>query len=88
MTRADRDSSCVADHIEYIARRVGVQHVALGSDYDGWLPAIPSDQRDCRDAWNIARKLLERGWSTDDVAAVCSGNLRRLVESRVGRTSS
>jgi membrane dipeptidase len=77
------DSSCVADHIEYIARRVGVAHVALGSDYDGWLPAIPSDQRDCRDAWNIARILLERGWSAADVGAVCAGNVRRLVDGSV-----
>lgn len=75
------DSSCVADHIEYIAERIGIEHVALGSDYDGWLPAIPSDQRDCRDAWKIVEKLIERGWSFDDLARVCFGNVRRVIES-------
>jgi membrane dipeptidase len=64
------DSSVVAEHARYIADRVGVRHVAIGSDYDGWLPKICSDMRDCRDIDKMYRHLTERGFSDDDLDAI------------------
>lgn len=75
------DSTCVVDHIDYIAKRVGIRHVATGSDYDGWLYAIPSDHRDCRDSVKITAELLRRGYTEDEVRGVLSGNARRVFES-------
>jgi membrane dipeptidase len=74
-------SEAIVNHIEYIAARVGVQHVAIGTDYDGWMPAIPYDQRDCRDISQVTRGLLRRGFSQDDVAAISHGNALRCLKA-------
>ncbi len=72
-------SAAVADHIEYVADRVGLEHVAIGSDYDGWIPSIPSDQRDCRDIDQVFSELERRGWETDDLVALRSGNALEVL---------
>lgn len=69
----------VADHLEHIADRVGSRHVAIGSDYDGWLPAIPSDMRDCRDVTRLGEILRERGWHDDALDDLYYGNALRLL---------
>lgn len=69
----------IADHIDYIVRRVGVDHVGFGSDYDGWLAAIPSDQRDCRDSHKLTDILLERGYSSHDIYKMYRGNTLRAL---------
>ncbi|TVQ95590.1 MAG: hypothetical protein EA398_17585 [Deltaproteobacteria bacterium] len=73
------DSRCVADHIEDIAENVGVHHVAIGTDLDGWLPAIPSDMRDCTDTVLVTAHLLHRGWTEHDVALVLRHNAVRVL---------
>ena len=77
--RLRSDSRCIADHIERVVSLVGVRHVALGSDYDGWVPSIPIDQRDCRDLWRIVAILLERGWSREDLDRLLSRNAREVL---------
>lgn len=72
-------SDRVVDHIEYVIDRVGIRHVAIGSDYDGWLPSIPSDQRDCRDIGIVATKLRERGYADADVVRIFSTNALELL---------
>lgn len=69
------------DHLEYIAERVGVDHVGIGSDYDGWLPAILSDHRDCRDISRVSDGLRRRGWSEENIAKVAQGNALRVFEA-------
>ncbi len=76
------DTSCILDHIEYIADRVGVEHAALGSDFDGWMATIPSDMRDCRDIINVPKGLEARGWASEDIEAVCRGNALRVLSRR------
>ncbi|MFT6398152.1 MAG: membrane dipeptidase [Bradymonadia bacterium] len=71
-------STSAADHIEYILELVGDRHVCTGSDYDGWLPRILADHRDCRDLVNVTAELLRRGRSRDCVAGVLSGNTTRV----------
>ena len=72
------DSSVIVDHIEYLVGRVGVGHIAIGTDYDGMIP-IPVDQRDCRDLVRVTALLLARGMSEADVGAILSGNARRAL---------
>jgi membrane dipeptidase len=72
-------SSHVVDHIEYVIARVGIRHVAIGSDYDGWLPAIPNDQRDCRDIHVVSEELIRRGHSEQDVTRIMSINAREIL---------
>jgi len=73
------DTRLVVDHIEYVADRVGVDHVAVGSDYDGWIPTIPSDQRDCRDIGRVPEVLEDRGWERDAIEAVMGRNAREVL---------
>lgn len=77
-----RGTDAVVDHIEYIIDRVGIRHVALGSDYDGWLPRIPNDQRDCRDIHLVAQELSRRGHPPADIARVTSENALELLARR------
>ncbi|MFU8803844.1 MAG: dipeptidase, partial [Bradymonadaceae bacterium] len=67
------------DHLDHIVGRVGVDHVGLGSDYDGWLPSILSDHRDCRDIVRVFDGLRARGYSEADVAKIAGGNARRVI---------
>lgn len=78
------DSRIVVDHMEYVADRVGVEHVAVGSDYDGWIPTIPSDQRDCRDIDRVEAVLRDRGWPADDIEAVMGGNAMEVLSGARG----
>lgn len=72
-------SAAVADHIEYVADRVGLEHVAIGSDYDGWIPSIPSDQRDCRDIDQVFDELQSRGWYRDEIDAIKRDNALEVL---------
>ena len=78
-----RSSQCVIDHVEYIAHRVGVGHVSLGTDLDGWMVSIPNDMRDCRDIDVIPKALAQRGFSPKEIDQVCFGNALRVL----GRSS-
>ncbi|MCB9521454.1 MAG: membrane dipeptidase [Myxococcales bacterium] len=79
--RRDATSEAVADHIDYIVQRVGVRHVCTGSDYDGWLPAILADHRDCRDITRVTAALLRRGYTDDDIAAILRDNTLRVIRA-------
>lgn len=75
------DTTVVLDHLDYVVQRVGVEHVALGSDYDGWLPSIPSDHRDCRDTVRVTEGLRRRGYSDEEIALVLRGNVTRVFQA-------
>ncbi|MDX1420414.1 MAG: dipeptidase, partial [Rubricoccaceae bacterium] len=74
------------DHIEHIAAVAGVDHVGLGSDFDG-VPALPEGLEDVTRLPWITHGLLARGWAEEDVRKVLGGNLlRALAEAeRVAR---
>ena len=67
------------DHIEYIINLVGVDYVAIGSDYDG-LDSLPYEMNDCRDHIIIAEKLESRNYSHKDVEKVMGLNLLRVID--------
>ncbi len=68
------------DHIEHIARVAGVDHVGLGSDFDG-IPAAPDGMEDILAMPRIVQGLLDRGWSEEDIRKVLGGNMLRVMEA-------
>jgi membrane dipeptidase len=72
------DVSDVADHIEHVIELVGIDHVGLGSDFDGAGPSMPTGLRDVSGFPNLVGELLDRGYSEDDIEKVCGGNLLRV----------
>lgn len=69
--------SMLVDHIEHIAKVAGVDHVGLGSDFDG-VPNLPEGMNDVADLPVITYELLRRGHSDADVLKILGGNLMRV----------
>ena len=70
--------SVLADHVEYIRSKAGIDHVGLGSDYDG-ISALPEDMGDVTGYPRLLAELARRGWSRDDLAKVAGENLLRVM---------
>jgi len=70
----------VADHIEHIARIAGVDHVGIGSDYDGVDNDLPKGLQDVSTYPALLAELVRRGWSDADIAKVSGGNVLRVME--------
>jgi membrane dipeptidase len=68
----------VADHVEHIARVAGVDHVGIGSDFDG-IPSTPVGLEDASRYPALTEELLRRGWSEPDVLKVLGGNAMRVL---------
>jgi membrane dipeptidase len=66
------------DHIDHIARVAGVDHVGLGSDFDG-VSALPLGMEDVTRLPRIAQALLDRGYSESDVKKMLGGNMLRVM---------
>jgi membrane dipeptidase len=66
------------DHIDHIAKVAGIDHVGLGSDFDGVSGAIPTGIDSAADLPRITQALLDRGYSADDIHKVLGGNLLRV----------
>ena len=75
------------DHIDYIAKIAGVDHVGLGSDFDGVSGATPQGIDSAADLPKITQALVERGYSAGDIHKILGGNLLRVFGQveRVGR---
>ena len=70
--------SVLIDHIDHIAKVAGVDHVGLGSDFDG-VSALPMGMEDVTRLPRIAQALLDRGYSDDDVKKMLGGNMLRVM---------
>lgn len=71
------DVSGVVDHIEHIAKVAGIDHVGLGSDYDG-VPLLPTGLEDVSKFPNVTTELKKRGYSDTDVRKILGENLMRV----------
>lgn len=80
--------SMLVDHIDHIAKVAGVDHVGIGSDFDG-VPNLPEGINDVADLPNITYELLRRGYSERDVLKILGGNFMRAFAEveRVARAS-
>jgi membrane dipeptidase len=68
----------VLDHIEHIAKVAGVDHVGLGSDFDG-IETCPIQLEDVSTYPRITQGLLDRGWREEDIRKVLGANLLRVM---------
>jgi membrane dipeptidase len=66
------------DHIDHIAKVAGVDHVGLGSDFDGVSGATPQGMDSAADLPKITQALLDRGYSAEDIHKILGGNLLRV----------
>lgn len=71
----------VADHIEHIAKVAGVDHVGIGSDFDGVGGQLPEGLADVSTYPALLAELMRRGWSDADLAKLAGGNLLRVMEA-------
>jgi len=70
----------VARHIEYIAGKIGVEKVGIGSDFFG-VPTTPTGLEDVARFPHLLAEMLRRGWSEDAVAGLAGGNFIRTFRA-------
>ncbi len=73
----DTPVSLIADHARYVADRIGVDHVALGSDYDG--ATIPAPLGDVAGTPKLLDALADAGFTESELAALAWDNWRRVL---------
>lgn len=72
----------MAEHIDYMAGRMGIDCVALGSDFDG--ATMPQELKDAAGLPGLMRALEDRGYSRDDLAGIAHGNWVRVLRDTWG----
>ena len=72
------DVGVVADHIDHGVELVGIDHVGIGSDYDGVGPSLPVGLEDVSKFPNLVEELLERGYTEEEIEKILSGNVMRV----------
>jgi len=72
------------DHIDHIAKVAGIDHVGLGSDFDGVSGATPQGIDSAADLPKITQALLDRGYSAADIRKILGGNLMRVFREVEG----
>jgi membrane dipeptidase len=79
--------SALIDHIDHVAKVAGIDHVGLGSDFDGVSGAMPQGIDSAADLPKITQALLDRGYSAADIRKILGGNVLRVFREaeRVSR---
>lgn len=72
--------SRIVDHIDHIVKLVGINHVGMGSDFDG-IMAVTSDLSSVADLPNLTKELVRRGYTPEDVEKILGGNVLRVMEN-------
>jgi membrane dipeptidase len=68
----------VADHIDHVKKIAGINHVGLGSDFDGVGPTLPEGLKDCSEIPNLIFVLLKRGYTEEEIEKICNKNVFRV----------
>ncbi|WP_231690954.1 dipeptidase [Aureliella helgolandensis] len=69
----------VADHIDRIVQLAGIDHVGIGSDFDG-IDVVPHQLEDVSKYPMLTQVLLDRGYSEEDLVKILHGNILRVIE--------
>jgi len=79
----------LVDHIDHIAKVAGIDHVGLGSDFDG-VSSLPQEIDSTADLPKITQALLERGYNREQIHKILGGNILRVFREveRVSRDTS
>lgn len=72
--------SVLLDHLDYIVKMIGVDHVGMGSDFDG-IEAPPRELNGVEDYPLITKALLERGYSKKEIKKMLGGNFLRVFKA-------
>ena len=75
------DVSDVADHVDRVVELAGIDHVGLGSDYDGVGDSLPTGLKDVSCYPNLLAELMRRGYSRRDLEKICGGNAMRVFRA-------
>lgn len=68
----------VLDHIDHVVKLIGIEHVGIGSDYDGVGDSLPIGLKDVSSYPNLVQGLMDRGYSDSDIKKILSGNTLRV----------
>lgn len=71
----------IADHIDHAVQVGGVDHVGLGSDFDGVSGLVPHGMEDCSKLPDLVRELARRGYSEEDLNKILGGNVLRVMRA-------
>ena len=72
------DVTDVVDHIDHVVKLAGIDHVGLGSDYDGVGDSLPYGLKDASTYPNLIYHLLKRGYTEEDIEKICYKNVWRV----------
>lgn len=72
------DVETVADHIDHVVKLVGINHVGIGSDFDGVGDSLPTGLKDVSQYPNLIYVLLKRGYTEEDIEKICYKNVWRV----------
>lgn len=81
--QADAPLEKLLEHIDYLVKKVGIDHVAIGSDYDG-IESAPQQLEDVSKFPVLTAALLKRGYSKADVAKIMGQNFLRILKENEG----
>ncbi|MES2418566.1 MAG: dipeptidase [Bacteroidota bacterium] len=76
--------SLLIDHIDYIVKLIGVDHVGLGADFDG-AESFPQGINSVADYPKITAALVARGYRANDIEKILGGNFLRLLKANKGK---
>jgi len=71
----------VFEHIDHVVKLTGIDHVGLGSDFDGVGDTLPAGLKDVSGYPNLIRVLLDRGYTEAMIEKICSGNVLRVWQA-------
>ena len=74
----DVDVKDFVDHIDYLVKKIGIDHVGISSDFDGGGGVLGWDN--ASETFNITLELVRRGYSKKDIEKIWSGNLLRVLD--------
>ena len=70
----------IVDHIDHIVKLVGIDHVGIGSDFDG-VQITTTGLSTVAELPNLTKELLQRGYSVEDVNKILGGNMLRVLDA-------
>jgi membrane dipeptidase len=75
---SDADISDVVANIDHVVKLVGIEHVGLGSDFDGVGGNLPVSLKDVSCYPNLIYELLKKNYTEEDIKKICSDNFLRV----------
>ena len=71
------------DHVDYIVKMIGIDHVGFGADFDG-AEAFPLGINSVADYPKITAALVKRGYKATDITKILGGNFLRVLKANKG----